>query len=497
MDKRKKYAYGGFARYLYVIAERADEAAFLPILDAFKKRGYRVCYRPDLRGEKADDRIDAASGVIVFVSRVFVQNDALLDAVARASCEGKTIISVGLEAVDLPAAHAMLLESRQALRRYEFTDDDAFYERLFSSQHLRARKPTRQRVMRRLRAVGGWLGGALLLLTALALAVLFTARALLSPFEKQPAVQTAEETAAQPTVAATDAAAQTTGQVSYTPGAPLTVDDLSSIQGLWIVGAEIFEDSDRFDDPAISKGSIGDLSDLAQFPNLTSIRLYKQSEPVDLSFLFSCKSLRRVYLNDVRVVTFEGIEKMQSLSVLSIVDCGTVDLTPLKDCDLSFAEKEQDGLRLVLTGTKLTDYAALGGVRRYKSLRTDAPVAEIAPGLARCKQIDELVCSNVKSMAAFGALPCVASLTVEDDRVTSLAGMEGLSNLTSLSVSAGLKSIGKVEEMPKLTSLNASRNPIRSLDGLWEAFPNLKSAAFNRISVADREKLEGFLAANN
>lgn len=508
MERRQKFAYAGYRRYLYVIASPEDEETLLPILEEFRKRRYRVCYDPALRGRKLAERIDAASAVLVFISEAVERDEALCDMIAYASCGGKRLIGVSTERMALTGGLSMLLNTWQSLAIGEYAGMDAFYDKLFSANTVKRMPTSRQQVARRLRLVGGALRAVVLLIAVLALIAGLLVARLLRPFEKEPA--RAEAAAARQTAVPEQAAGEVVQKAPVVPGTPLSVDDLSGIQGVFIHGATFVPES-GFDDAGkweeVKGGSIGDLSDLAQFPNLYSIRITNQGKPVDITPLFACKSLRRIYLENTEVLTFEGIENMRELTSLSLTDCGSVDLAPLGRCDFSYAEQETGGFRLVLTGTTLSDYSALGGVRHYKLLHSDAPAAKLAQGLRDCKQIDQLICTNVSSMADFGELPCVRELTVEDGRVRTLNGMEGLTNLESLSVGNGLQELGDVGVMPNMTTLftdryftytqgGNTRSPISSIDGLIEAFPNLQIAGFADLPATERIKLEEFLAGN-
>lgn len=507
MEEYKGLQYRGYGRFLCAIASGADAEAFLPILLECKKRRFHVYCNPEARRERMLDMLDAASAVIVFVSARFAEDDALRDFAAYASCHGKPLISVYLEDVPLENGLAMLLNSRQALFISGSPDMGAFYEKLFSAKTMQNMRVAKIQTLRRFRLAGGVIRTVCLIALLLALAVGLLLTGLLRPFEKA-RISEADVSAPQETPAVSEGSAATPEGTPFVPGSPLTIEEMDGIQGVWIIGDRFVEAGGSFDDPLestkIPKGSIGDLSDLAQFPNLTSVRLYRQSKPVDLTPLFGCKSLRRIYLNDVQIRSFEGLEQMEQLSTLSIVDCGEIDLAPLAHCDFSFAEKEAGGFRLSITETALRDFSPLGDVRHYKLLSTDLAVSKLAPALASCKEIDELVCTNVNSMSAFGRLDCVRSLTVQDDRVTTLTGMEGLTNLETLSISGNLQHIGEVGEMPNVTTIlsgasitdNRRVNPITSIDGLQEAFPNLRKASFPKLTAAENQKLAAFLAGN-
>ncbi len=498
MRKLAGMTYHGFGRYLFVIASRADEDAFLPVLQQCRKKKYRLYWNPEAEGGRMLDAMDASSAVMVFVSNALLRDDALMDAVAYASCSGKPLIGVHLEALTLTGAPAMLLRSRQALLLYDYESLDAFYEKLFSSRTIKGMTASKQQIGRRFRLLGNALKIVCLSIAAAVLLLYLLLTRLMQPLQKQTVMAMATPTP-QPSAAVQPSQ---THAVTPLPGTPLTVEELSEMQGIYIVGDTFVQsDSENQYKTEFSTGrraSIGSLEDVTQFSNLTNVRLYDQSGTVDISPLFRCKSLRRIYLRNVTVASFAGIEDMEQLCALSLINCATVDLAPLTKCDFSFAKKESGtgGFRLVLSGTKLKDAAVLGEIAQYQYIQTDISAAVLAPILQNCKQIDTLVCENVAKMRDFGQLSCVKKLIIHDDRVTALTGMEGLSNLESLEITGGLTRIGTVRPMPKLTSLKAADNPIRNIDGIMEAFPNLKSATFSNLSKSDREALQRFTDGN-
>ena len=141
--------YEGSEPYIFISYAHRDSAAVFPIIERMTVHGWRVWYDEGIEpGTEWDDNIAAhiekCDSLIALVSKAYLESDNCRDELKYARDLRKHRILIYLEDVKLPGGIAMREGRNQAVHKYKYTDEEAFYEKLFDVQGLDAclAKPT-------------------------------------------------------------------------------------------------------------------------------------------------------------------------------------------------------------------------------------------------------------------------------------------------------------------------------------------------------------------
>lgn len=133
--------YEGHEPYIFVSYAHADKAVVLPMIEALDEAGYRVWYDAGIEvGSSFPDyianRLHDCACLIPFISRSSLASDWCRHEIEYALEQGKPILPVYLEDVELPRALQMRLGTVQSLFWHTYATDDEFYDKLFSARML-------------------------------------------------------------------------------------------------------------------------------------------------------------------------------------------------------------------------------------------------------------------------------------------------------------------------------------------------------------------------
>ncbi len=172
-------------------------------------------------------------------------------------------------------------------------------------------------------------------------------------------------------------------QLGVGPRQPLTEEMLARVQRIYIFGAEVFADPDAFFAKRIddsTRGPIATLEDLALLPNLEEICIVHQGT-VDLSGIEQATNLRSVELKHVRIRNVSRLADLPQLEHLGLYDSGIADLSALLGCQwltwLDVGSTRIENLqdlggfpRLRFLSLKHLDLSSLAGVEQLPKLET-------------------------------------------------------------------------------------------------------------------------------
>ena len=141
MIKASFIPYEGSENYIFVSYAHKDSADVIPILERLNIAGYRVWYDENLHiggilTEDIANHIEKSKVFLFFVSPNSNESDFCLDELSFAKHVGKPFLSIILHETNMTSGLTMQLSSRKWIAKYEYADDDQFYEKLLSNPIL-------------------------------------------------------------------------------------------------------------------------------------------------------------------------------------------------------------------------------------------------------------------------------------------------------------------------------------------------------------------------
>ena len=249
----------------------------------------------------------------------------------------------------------------------------------------------------------------------------------------------------------------------------ITVDMLENVRKLRIVGKEILEDEDSFwgighhidgKDSSFGsvRGSITDLSDLAQMTNLEELALCNQR----LENISALKDLplKELYLSKNMITDFSVIQSLIDLDILCILENPAEDLSALGDCG-SISQLNIQGMHL----------ANIDFLKNMNLNYLDMSNAEVENGifepLTEMKKLDTLCMCNVNETAAetLSRMSTLKSLVMwgGETSLKNLKPLKGMDGLESLAFTAPISSLEGIEQFTSLNFLSVSFSLVKDL----------------------------------
>lgn len=133
--------YDGNKPYIFISYAHRDSARALPIIERLCAQGYRVWYDQGIDpgtewDENIAEHVENCGCFVALLSEHYLQSNNCKDELNFArDCEKERLI-VYLEDVQLPKGLAMRINRLQAIFKYTYETDEAFFEKLFSTPSL-------------------------------------------------------------------------------------------------------------------------------------------------------------------------------------------------------------------------------------------------------------------------------------------------------------------------------------------------------------------------
>ena len=117
------------------------------------------------------------------------------------------------------------------------------------------------------------------------------------------------------------------------------------------------------------------LDGIQKFTELEELQLVNCESIKDVSAVFACPNLRNIRMDNCPITSIQGVQNLWYLEGLNINNTKVNDLSPLSECDFSYAA-ENGGLYLWINDLPVKDYTPLQGLplRRIDFYNTDAAV---------------------------------------------------------------------------------------------------------------------------
>ena len=200
-----------------------------------------------------------------------------------------------------------------------------------------------------------------------------------------------------------------------------TMTDMSRLSQLTgLVRLEIVEQ------PLTTLDGIGDMMDLEEI----TLKDCKQLE--DISQLFTLEKIRIINLGDVPVSSIQGIQNLPMLEELYLHDTHITDISPLADCDLTEASR-QDGLTLDIKNNEEypVDPTPLESIRKFNYVPlNEGDVYDWLPHMQNA-EVNQLCIDNIRrgdttDLTILGSVKAKMLRIDSFDYLTSLNGLEGM-----------------------------------------------------------------------
>lgn len=127
---------------IFISYSHRDSDSVHPLIKRLISEGYEVWYDEGIDpGTEWDENIamhlKECSGIIAFISNNYVESENCRDELNYARDLGKERLLIYLESVELPAGMAMRLNRIQAIHKYKYKSDDAFYREFTKAPMLK------------------------------------------------------------------------------------------------------------------------------------------------------------------------------------------------------------------------------------------------------------------------------------------------------------------------------------------------------------------------
>lgn len=128
--------------YVFISYSHKDSDRIHPLIKRMMDDGISIWYDNGIDpGTEWDENIamhlQECSGIIAFLSDNYLESDNCRDELNYARDLGKERLIIYLDNVELPAGMAMRLNRLQAIHKYKYKDEDAFYSELMKAPILK------------------------------------------------------------------------------------------------------------------------------------------------------------------------------------------------------------------------------------------------------------------------------------------------------------------------------------------------------------------------
>jgi hypothetical protein len=300
--------------FIYAIYAQEDKEAAGAVLSALWDKGYELW--PSERFEKP--RLRKAALVLFFLSPAAAASEAVTRTMQEAARRDSAMLVIHLTHTELTPTQKLLLNTQQAILKYNCLSDDAFYEKLFGAQPLQNLEVTR--AQKRAASLTTW-GSIAGILCAVAVAI-YLALGTSATISKE-------------SILAELGYSGKTGEISE----------------IWVYGDSTM---DRCSEKAIprtfphetnhapcllvdngtsecNEGTIDSIFDFAQLKNLKKLAL-AGNQITDISPLYDLKKLDYLDLTANPISDLSRIGEMRALETLYIDYTNVTDLSPLFEC---------------------------------------------------------------------------------------------------------------------------------------------------------------------
>ena len=485
-----------------------DKQAAESISTRMREDGYAVFPLEESLSDEGKRKIKSASAVLLYVTPAFSDSDAAKEIIEFAVSEKKNLLSIYPEEPTQPSALQMVLNTFQGIFRSNYKTDDEFFNRLYHSEALRPPK----------KPWGPIIAILLIVLMIATAAVIWTIKpfAFMNPTATPTLTFTPSPTATQTPIPTLDPVESAYWEEKY--GIVVNKEsDFAAITSIRMIGDTVPDPLISFYDvedehciynrKLVNDGTINSIDDLAVFPNLRTLILPCQ-QISDISVLANLSALTEVDLSMNEIKSLEGINQLpnlyslkvgnnplttlQGLEGLSGLSSLSIEGTQIHDLSILDAIKFTKRPSLNLNDIPCNDFSALGSIEKFNRLSFSNTYYSLLLPYIDGKSIVrlEMNSAGLTSLDQLGTITDLKELSVGDNNLTNLAGLQNLSQLKviRLNWNQGISSLDGIEQLTELEEL--------SLEGCKEItdFSNLSTLNQLNWIQASREHRESIEA---
>jgi len=131
--------YSGDDGFIFISYSHKDRSEVFPIIEKMSKKGYRIWYDEGIDPgsewpEIIANKLSECSAFIAFISENSINSHNCRREINYALHKQKVFVSIHLKEVAMTAGMEMQLSANQAIHKYAFADETAFYEKLFGAK---------------------------------------------------------------------------------------------------------------------------------------------------------------------------------------------------------------------------------------------------------------------------------------------------------------------------------------------------------------------------
>ncbi len=131
--------YSGDDGFIFISYSHKDRSEVFPIIEKMSKKGYRIWYDEGIDPgsewpEIIANKLSECSAFIAFISENSINSHNCRREINYALHKQKVFVSIHLKEVAMTAGIEMQLSANQAIHKYAFADETAFYEKLFGAK---------------------------------------------------------------------------------------------------------------------------------------------------------------------------------------------------------------------------------------------------------------------------------------------------------------------------------------------------------------------------
>ncbi len=339
----EKKAYAGNGKpFVYALYAQEDKEAAGLVLSAMWEKGYELW--PSERFEKS--RLRKAALVLFFLSPAAAASEAVNRAIQDVARRDGAMLAIHLSPTELTPTQRLLLNTQQAILKYDCAKEEAFYEKLFDAQPLQNLEVTRaQKCAARLTTWGSIAGVLCAVAAAILLALGFNAQV--------PEDSLLSELGYQGRMADITSIYLYGDQVSESRsdapmiGQSYNWDNKTHREVLYYNQMESYA----------NLGAIADIADFAQLKNLKELSV-AGNQVTDITELYKLRNLQYLDLTANPIQDITGIGELGKLQTLCIGGTKIEDIAPLDAC--------KSLLKVFVDEKQYAAFSKLATPRRYE-----------------------------------------------------------------------------------------------------------------------------------
>ena len=212
----------------------------------------------------------------------------------------------------------------------------------------------------------------------------------------------------------------------------------------------------------LSKCELTDISDIAQFHNLTTLFL-GNNQISDIQSLSGLKSLEYLYLSNNQINDIQALSGLTNLTWLNLDNNQISNITSLSGLT--------NLLGLNLDNNQISNITSLSGLTDLTWLYLDN--------------------NQISNISALRGLTNLTSLYLNNNQISNITSLSGLTNLTSLYLNNNqISNITSLSGLTNLTSLSLGNNQISNISAL-RGLTNLQDLVLKYNQISDTTALNG------